>query len=164
MRRLVITCSAAVLLGLLAAPVGADSGTRPLKGSCQTQFTIGFDPVAGLPVAHITGSCRFTHLGKTGYQAEQLLYPDGRIVNHGTYTAANGDQLHSLVIGSGVPSSAATPTLLSLSYGEWFTGGTGRFADVTVTPPAGPPAVTGTGWADLVSAGGFFQSQGTIGY
>ena len=88
---------AATAAGTAAAEA---SPLRPMDGRCATTFTIGFDPQAGLPVVDIVGSCQFTHLGATTYTARQLLYPDATIVNDGTYTAANGDQLRAHAVGT----------------------------------------------------------------
>lgn len=164
MRRLLfLLVGVSLSIAIVAASAAASAEPlRPMKGSCTTTFAIsGFDQQHGAPVAHILGLCRFTHLGATTYEAWQLLYPDGTIVNDGTYTAADGDQLYTHVVGTGIPDSATT---IALHYGEWYTGGTGRFADVVTTPLTGLPAVTGSGEADLVAGTGWFVSSGMIGY
>lgn len=161
MKRLLYVLGGLSVLAATAAVSASASSTplRPMKGSCETTFTIGFDPVAGLPLAHILGTCRFTHLGATTYEAWQLLYPDGRFSNRAVYTAANGDEVHAVALGSGLQAGST----LAFEYREWYTGGTGRFADLVVGPTAAP-SVSGSGWADLASGAGGFAGSGTIGY
>jgi hypothetical protein len=163
MRRLWILPLGLSLLALaLAAPsAAASTPQRPMKGSCTTSFTIGFDPAANLPLAHILGTCRFTHLGLTRYEAWQWLHENDFVENNATYTAANGDKLFTHATGSGLPSGPGT---LALQFSEWTTGGTGRFANVVTPSPGGPPSVTGTGTIDLVTMTGSFVSAGSIGY
>jgi hypothetical protein len=164
MRRLwILPLGLSLLVLALAAPsAAASSQQRPMKGSCSTTFTIGFDPATGLPLAHILGSCQFTHLGATRYEAWQWLHDDGSVVNNGTYTAANGDQLFTRATGTGLPTGPGPA--LALQFSEWYTRGTGRFAHVVTLSPTGPPSVTGAGTIDLVTMTGWFASAGSIGY
>jgi hypothetical protein len=137
-------------IGKPAAPI------RPLDVSCQTTFA--FTQTGSID---IEGTCHYSHLGLTTSVAEQFLLqgPGGTlvIVNMAKYTAANGDELHSTFVGTGVFTSA---TSVSFSGTETYTGGTGRFADAT-----GSATLVGSAEFTSPSAGvGQYSGEGTISY
>jgi hypothetical protein len=144
---------------------GGSQAPRPMKGDCSTTFSFaGFkDGNTQVPLFHITGVCHFTHLGLAAWDAVQAVYPNGTLENDGTYTAANGDTLSSHMMGTGDPISAGP--LVHFQFQEWFTSGTGRFANVVIGNPAtDAPAATGSGWANLAESAGWFASAGSITY
>lgn len=166
MKRLLALALTVAVAAILTSSASAGSqATRPMKGDCSTTFSFvglkGGNPQ--VPLFHIAGVCHFTHLGLAAWDAVQAVYPDGTLENDSTYTAANGDTLSSHMIGTGDPISAGP--LVHFQFQEWYSSGTGRFADVvTGNPATDAPAVTGSGWADLVGAAGWFASTGSITY
>ena len=72
---------------------------------------------------------------------------------YSTYTAANGDELHSTNAGFATP----TATGLDLSGIETAVGGTGRFAGAS-----GQATFSGT--ASLATNTGAFSFEGTVAY
>ena len=161
MKRVLLFALAVIIAVLVTTATASASATpvRPLKGTCVTTFTIDFTVLP--PVAHIFGTCRLTHLGATRYEALQRLLPDDVVVSDATYTAANGDKLFVHATGQG---TMVGPAMLALTFSEWITGGTGRFAHVVAPPLNGPPSDTGTGLIDLAGSTGTFTSKGWIAY
>lgn len=166
MKRLLLLALALAVAAILTSSASAGSqATRPMKGDCSTTFSFaGFkDGNAQVPQFHITGVCHFTHLGLAAWDAVQAVYPNGSLENDGTFTAANGDTLSSHMIGTGDPISAGP--LVHFQFQEWYTSGTGRFANVVTGNPAiDPPATAGIGWANLVDSTGWFATTGSITY
>jgi hypothetical protein len=144
----------AVLAVLAALPPIAAAGTqpRPMSGSCSTAFTVG--PTG---VISIEGTCLLTHLGLTTYRATQTVTPNGdgtvHIAVDGVYTAANGDQLHGVISGTGSFSGGSS---VSYTTTETFVGGTGRFSGA-----AGE--VTDTGVAQFTGATSGLSSYSMLG-
>ena len=146
---------------LLAVPVMSAIGkpaapSRPLDGSCQTAFAF-----TGPESVHIEGTCHYSHLGLTTSVAEQtiVLLPDGtlHIANTAVYTAANGDKLFSIFVGTGVFTATGG---VSFSGTETYYGGTGRFADAT-----GSATLVGSAEFTSPSAGvGQYSVEGTVSY
>ena len=166
MKCLLLLALALAAAAILTSSASAGSqATRPMKGDCSTTFSfVGFkDGNAQVPLFHIIGVCHFTHLGLAAWDAVQAVYPNGTLVNDGTYTAANGDTLSSHMIGTGDPISAGP--LVNFQVQEWYSSGTGRFADVvTGNPATDAPAATGAGWASLIDSTGWFATTGSITY
>ena len=146
--------------GVLAAtPVDAGQGSQPdraMQISCETTFA--FTPTG---LVHIEGVCNYTHLGLTTVSADQIVIPqaDGTLAisNTSVYTAANGDQLYAVAVGTG---HFTSPTSVIFSGVESYQGGTGRFAQATGSVPF-------TGGAEFTSAiagTGHFAGRGTISY
>jgi hypothetical protein len=133
---------AAGIAALAAVPaVATAGGGLPMAGNCATTFTVG-----GTGAISITGSCVLTHLGRTTYRATQIVTPNGdgtvHIAVDGIYTAANGDQLHGVISGTG---SFGGGSSVSYTTTETFVGGTGRFAHAS-------GEVTDTGIATFTGA------------
>ena len=146
--------AAVALVASLTVPVAAVSAssvTRPMSGSCVTAPVLvpPSSPGALFGVT-ITGTCRFTHLGRTDMAARQDVFagPGGlSLAGHAVYTAANGDLLETSYSG---PVQQTGPASVSFSGTETIVGGTGRFAGATgsvryageaVTAPPGVPGV-----------------------
>ena len=142
--------------GSLAVAASA-SVSRPWKGSCEV-----FPVFTSQTTVTYTGTCQLAHLGRVTVSADQTISaPDpttGLITytNIVIYTAANGDQLRVLGVGSGTPSAIG----LTLTGAETADGGTGRFADASGSATiagevrfAGPPPVVG-----------FYAVEGTLNY
>jgi hypothetical protein len=136
-------------LAVPAAAVAADSVTRPMSGSCITVPVLVPPSTPGaLFGVTITGTCRFTHLGRTEMAAAQDVFagPGGLSLAGGAvYTAANGDRIQT---SYGGPVQVTGPVSVSFSGTETIVGGTGRFAGATgsvhyegdaVTAPPGLP-------------------------
>lgn len=102
---------------------------RPFTGKCETTFN---PPPLPLPRTHQqvdTGTCRFTHLGRSSIYGEQEInFAAGTQRGTRTITAANGDLLFVENAGTSRP---AGPGLVRFSAIMTFVGGTGRFADAT---------------------------------
>jgi hypothetical protein len=108
-------------------PVASASVERPWSGECNVAAAF-----TGPTTLHITGTCQLAHLGRVSVVAEQTIDPGPSGIgytNVATYTAANGDELHTTNVG------VATPTAdgLSLSGTETAVGGTGRFQNAAGT-------------------------------
>ena len=148
---------AAALLAAVAATAAAPAGAakthaRPMKGHCDTTFT-----VIGVETIALSGTCILTHLGKASYEATQTVSNNGdgtvNIMITGFYTAANGDILRSSLVGIGRFTASGE---VSYSTTETYTGGTGRFADASGTAlDNGVAHFTGptTGTSSYVTAG-----------
>jgi hypothetical protein len=123
---------------LATAPDGAlaargDAGSRapagrPIAGSCVLSVT----PISVTPPIvrqTDTGTCQLSHLGKTAYAGVlELNLAAGTQRGERTLTAANGDVLRMVSVGTSQPSG---PGLVSFSATLTFVGGTGRFANAT---------------------------------
>ena len=139
-------------------PVAASANVnRPWSGSCNV-----FPVFTSQTTVTYTGTCQLAHLGRVSVSADQTIgAPDpttGVITytNVVVYTAANGDQLRVLGVGTGAPSAIG----LTLLGAETADGGTGRFADASGSATiagevrfAGPPPVVG-----------FYAVEGTLNY
>src|SRR3954469_19997423 len=141
------------IAALAALPAAATAGGGlPMAGNCATTFTVG-----GTGAISITGSCVLTHLGRTTYRATQIVTPnaDGtvHIAVDGIYTAANGDELHGVISGTG---SFGGGSSVSYTTTETFVGGTGRFAHAS-------GAVTDTGIATFTSATAGLSTYSMLG-
>ena len=129
--------------------------SRALKGSCT--LTFGAVPVPPPPVIHQidTGTCQFTHLGRTQFYGEQdINLAAGVQSGWRTLTAANGDQLYFTHTGTSMP---AGPGLVSFVAQMTIVGGTGRFAGAT-------GAAQGTGTANLATRTTTVTIDGTVTY
>jgi hypothetical protein len=124
----------ALLACILAAPALATAGgARPFKGRVTAQWDNIFaalpPSLGGAGLAHFVGGGQVTHMGNTEQSGTLVLVPNGGELIPGfgsvTIVAANGDTVSFDYVG-----------LLNPATGEGigtfaFTGGTGRFADVS---------------------------------
>lgn len=170
----VVTSAAAEDAARAATAEGCDGlAVRPFKGRCETAFTMETTTTeAGIPIRfdiEITGTCQFTHLGRTAVVAQQvvLLQPPPAqqvVTNTAVLTAANGDTLLSSFSGLG---DQTGPLQVTFTGDDAYRGGTGRFGDATglatltggalfdPPPPGEPFPLGGTG---------FYEVSGTICY
>jgi hypothetical protein len=154
---IVVCAMSAALIVVPAATAGKQD--RPMKGHCLASFVF-----VGENTLRMNGTCRLTHLGLTTWTAVQTLSvgPGGeqQIVNDTIYRAANGDLLYGHFTGTG---TQVDPMSLTFTGTETYTGGTGRFADVS-----SHATVTGgaafAGFVPVPFGTGFWTTSGTIGY
>ncbi len=124
----------ALLIMAIAAPVSADPGSRPLKGSVAGE--VAFNPVP-VTVCPNYGGLRTessaigtsTHLGRTAMMAQHCT-PLGDDFGPGTMTltSASGDEVWITYDGS-APFPGEGVTVYQGSITFKVVGGTGRFAD-----------------------------------
>lgn len=107
---------------------------RPWKGDC-----IVYAQITSATTLTFAGTCQLAHMGRTSVVAYQTItaVPSGfTFTNTATYTAANGDELHTITTdGTATPSA----TGLTLAGTETAVGGTGRFVNAS-----GTATMTGT--------------------
>jgi len=105
------------------------AGALPIKGHCELTFN---PPPLPLPPVHRqidTGTCWFSHLGKTALQGVQdINFAAGTQSGTRTFTAANGDVLRATHAGTSGPGG---PGLVRFVTTITIVGGTGRFANAT---------------------------------
>jgi hypothetical protein len=111
-------------------------------------FVPGTDIVATMFPARFTSEGQFSHLGRTTSVIQLLACTanaDGTVSGPGTavHTAANGDALHAEWTGTFAQDGSSVLTIA-------FTGGTGRFMEVTGEGAGGglsdPATFAGTWW------------------
>lgn len=136
-----------------AAP--SEPGARPIEGRCELTFN---PPPLPLPPVHRqvdTGTCWFSHLGRTAlYGVQDIVFAAGTQSGERTFTAANGDVLHAVHAGRSAPSG---PGLVRFTTTITFVGGTGRFANVR-------GQMTGAGTANLLTRTTMVTNEGWIAY
>ena len=144
---------ATAVAGVRAAIVAP--GARPIEGRCELTFN---PPPLPLPPVHRqidTGTCWFSHLGRTALYGEQdIVFAAGTQSGVRTFTAANGDVLYATNTGSSAPSG---PGVVSFVTTITFVGGTGRFANAT-------GQMTGAGTANLLARTTVVTNEGWIAY
>jgi hypothetical protein len=120
-----------------AAPAFAVTPERPFGGTCTFVSTV-LPPEAGQPENVVRFRqdlvCHLRHLGlTTAISEETATFTQTTIVfvTTLTYTAANGDQLFTTQIGTGLPPDQNG--VVHFAGSETVTGGTGRFADASGT-------------------------------
>ena len=143
--------SSAVRASAAAQPPGA----VPIEGRCELSFN---PPPLPLPPVHHqidTGTCWFSHLGRTAlYGVQDIVFAAGTQSGERTFTAANGDVLRAVHAGRSAP---AGPGLVSFTTLITFVGGTGRFANAT-------GQMTGAGTANLITRTTVVTNEGWIVY
>lgn len=136
-----------------AAPT--EPAARPIEGRCELTFN---PPPLPLPPVHRqidTGTCWFSHLGRTAlYGVQDIVFAAGTQSGERTFTAANGDVLRAVHAGRSAPSG---PGLVSFTTTITFVGGTGRFANVR-------GQMTGAGTANLRTRTTLVTNEGWIAY
>lgn len=132
-----------------------EPGARPIEGRCELTFN---PPPLPLPPVHRqvdTGTCWFSHLGRTAlYGVQDIVFAAGTQSGERTFTAANGDVLRAVHAGRSAPSG---PGLVSFTTTITFVGGTGRFANVR-------GQMTGAGTANLLTRTTVVTNEGWIAY
>ena len=131
------------------------SGPKPIKGHCELTFN---PPPLPLPPVHRqidTGTCWFSHLGRTTlYGVQDIKFAAGTQRGERTFTAANGDVLRAVHAGTSAPSG---PGVVRFVTTITFVGGTGRFANAT-------GQMTGEGTANLITRTTSVTNEGWITY
>jgi hypothetical protein len=104
------------------------AAARPISGRCE--LTVGPLPSAPPIIRQTdTGTCQLSHLGRTSFAGVlELNVATGTQRGERTLTAANGDVLRLVSVGTSTPSG---PGLVSFVATFTFVGGTGRFANAT---------------------------------
>lgn len=133
MRRLILLAGLALAVGVLL-PAGALSATGgsdlPVKGSFSGQGTLN----RATGQEHLVSTGTASHFGLSHVDEHGQIVPTGpgAFVIFGTWTltGANSDQMFGTFAGSGSTADNVHYTLL-VDYAS--TGGTGRFADATMT-------------------------------
>ena len=149
--------SAPPLVSARSASSANQQVTRPAGGSCTYSIhSVVFQPTVLL--LDMTALCNLQHLGRATAVVHQECYNNGSCANWVTYTAANGDLLHSTWYSA--PGQGSTVGLHTVFSGtETFVGGTGRFAGAS-------GSTSGSGTADydpgMGSGTGQGSSYGTI--
>jgi hypothetical protein len=130
-------------------------GVRPIKGSCDIPFAPPPVPLPPVWRQDVTGSCQLSHLGKSalfmildvdfaaGTQRSEVL----------TYTAANGDVLQAVNVGTHQRIGSTVHYYGTLT----FIGGTGRFKNARGEASA-------NGVADFVARTSIYEISGWIQY
>jgi hypothetical protein len=129
-RPLFFAVVAATAVSLASIAVSAVAAETPFKGTANAVETS-----QGFPIVTVTrnGTGTATYLGKYTSQAilqVNVLATPPTATGTATFTAANGDNLTTTVVGR---STLITPGVLSVVEVYTITGGTGRFADATGT-------------------------------
>jgi hypothetical protein len=107
---------------------------RPFGGTCTFASTV-LPPESGQPANvirfHQDLVCHLAHLGLTAgssLEIATLSATGSTFVTTVTYTAANGDQLFTVQTGTTTPPANG---VITFTFTETVTGGTGRFADAS---------------------------------
>ena len=138
-----------------APAAGRATETRPLGGRCTTTFAPIPRPIPTVYRQVATGTCQLAHLGRTTLVLVQdINFAAGTQTSVAvTYTAANGDILRAVNVGTSVRSG----TGVTFSATVTFIGGTGRFASAT-----GEARAVGT--ADFVANTSEYTLDGWLAY
>ncbi len=137
-----------------AGVLAQNTPSRPFKGSCE----LTIERISNnFPIVRQrdTGTCQLTHLGRTHLEGIlDINVLAGTQVGTRTFTSANGDELYAAVTGT---SSVVGPGLIEFSATFTFTGGTGRFSNVS-------GSAQGTGVANQIARTSSVSLSGTIAY
>lgn len=127
----------------------------PITGQCETTFAPIPRPLPPVYRQVATGTCQLSHLGRTTLLLVQdINFAAGtQTTVEVTYTAANGDVLRAMNVGTSRRSGAG----VSFEATVTFVGGTGRFAHAT-----GQAHAVGT--ADFVASTSAYTLNGSLSY
>lgn len=131
------------------------NGVRPIVGTCETSFAPPTLPPPPVFQQVDIGWCELSHLGRTAiYSLQEIDIVAGtqRSIEY-TYTAANGDILRVVNVGTNVPNGPGVRFTATTT----FVGGTGRFANAT-----GQARVEGT--ASFITNTASYTIDGWIAY
>jgi hypothetical protein len=107
---------------------GGAPPARPISGHCELTVT----PLPSVPPIlrqTDTGTCQLSHLGRTAYTGVlEIDLATGTQRGERTLTAANGDILQVVAVGTSTPDGPGRVRFVATLT---FVGGTGRFADAT---------------------------------
>ena len=133
----------------------AVSASQPISGTCTTAFAPPTLPPPPVIRQVDIGLCQLSHLGRTTiYSIQDIDIAAGTQTSiEYTYTAANGDLLRAVNVGTNVPNGPG----VRFSATTTFVGGTGRFANAT-----GQASVEGT--ASFLTNTASYTVDGWIAY
>ncbi len=139
---------------VLARAAGQAPAARPISGHCD--LTVSPLPSSPPLIRQTdTGTCQLTHLGRTTFEGVlELNLATGTQRGERTLTAANGDILRVVSVGTSTPSG---PGLVSFVGTFTFGGGTGRFVNAT-------GQARGEGTANLITRATSLTLDGSISY
>jgi hypothetical protein len=165
-RLLVLSSCLAILVAVAPAPAVAKRGgtDRPLHGAGAGTSTV--DLATGIATSQ--GTARFSHLGKTTFALSAQVTITGpntiALSGAGTFVAANGDELHTTLTGTGTFTGIGPPSTAHYTLVLTVTGGTGRFADAsgTITASVDQEDVSQTG--TIIGTRETFTAEGTLSY
>jgi hypothetical protein len=132
---------------------------RPWKGRCDVETTPTEFGSTGPTKFHQTGICQLAHLGRTTVVTDETLLPEsGAYGVSSTFTAANGDELHTtgIVGGTGI----APDGTIAVAGTYTAVGGTGRFAGASGTAVFDETAHL----TDRGTAAGTYTLEGWLAY
>lgn len=119
------TTSSSSQIGGVTAITEAKGGSElPFKGTYEGLETVGTVPSHH----HLDATGNATHLGRFTVTAAWTIGPAGGS-GTSTWTAANGDELHTSFTRHGVPA----PPTITFTETHTITGGSGRFANASGT-------------------------------
>lgn len=165
-RLLVLSSCVAILVAVAPAQTVAKHGGtgRPLRGAGAGTSTVDL----ATAIATSQGTARFSHLGKTTFALSAQVTITGpntiALSGAGTFVAANGDELHTTLTGTGTFTGIGPPSTAHYTLVLTVTGGTGRFADAsgTITASVDQEDVSQTG--TVIGTRETFTAQGTLSY
>ena len=112
--------------------IGGGVATTEAKGGSELPFKGTYEGLETVVTStehhHLDATGNATHLGRFTVTADWTIGPAGGI-GTSTWTAANGDELHTSFTRSGVPA----PPTITFTEIHTITGGTGRFANASGT-------------------------------
>ena len=138
-----------------AAATSQAPNARRLTGECATTFPAPQLPLPPVLNQEDRGTCQLSQLGRSDLlSAKEIDFAAGtQTITALVLTAANGDVLRGVGVGSNVPG----PGRVRFTATMTFTGGTGRFANAS-----GRAHVEGV--ANLVSRTSTFTIDGWVAY
>ena len=144
---------------VLAARTAGAVIERPWKGRCEVETAITEFGSTGPTKFHQTGICQLAHLGRTTVVTDETLLPEtGNYGVTSTFTAANGDELHTTgVVSAGPIAPDGTLTVVGIYTAV---GGTGRFVGASGTAVFDETAYL----TDRGTAAGSYTLEGRLSY
>ena len=132
---------------------------RPWKGRCEVETWITEFGSTGPTKFHQVGVCQLAHLGRTTVITDEAFLPEtGNYGVSSTFTAANGDELHTTGIVSASPIAPDGSLAVAGSYTA--VGGTGRLAGASGTAVFDETAHL----TDRGTAAGSYTLEGRLAY
>ncbi|HET9324798.1 MAG TPA: hypothetical protein VFO03_13050 [Gaiellaceae bacterium] len=165
MRRLILLASLALAVGVLlpASALPAVGGSDlPIKGTGTGTTTLNL----ATGEAHLVTTGSLSHFGLVTWEQHGLVLPTGpgtfSFNTTWTVTAANGDQMFGTFSGTGI--LAADGIHSTWSVNGVSTGGTGRFADASLTLAATVAATRTSVEGTIVSSTHVAEVVGQLSY
>ena len=129
-------------------PVSSNANNNSNNVPFIGEYTTTHQMLGGPAMQRITGVGSATHLGASTFVATVTVNitppPPFAVQGTAVFTAANGDQFYTSIVGTTTPTG---PTSATGSFVHTITGGTGRFADASgqlvATSSFNPQTLTG---------------------